>query len=160
MQGMQQRDGTRLCFNRILLAAENSLSGGKVEAGRMWTILKLKPVRFPKRSDLGWERKEMAGRTPGFWKDRRAVSELGGCMRSLLGEAHWEVGFVRVNEGCPLRTQVERLVPPSPGAIQHVSSAGERGREGTSQLREELSGGCETGGAARSKGGTNKGHTP
>lgn len=50
----------------------------------------------------------MAGRTPGFWKDRHAVSELGGCMRSLLGEVHWELGFVCVNEGCPLRTQVER----------------------------------------------------
>lgn len=105
----QRRDGTRLCFNRILLAAENnSLSGGKVEAGRMWTILKLKPVRFPKRSDLGWERREMARRTPGFWKDRRAVSELGGCMRSLLGEAHWELGFVCIKEGCPLGTQLEK----------------------------------------------------
>lgn len=29
-------------------------------------------------------------------------------MRSLPGEAHWELGFVCVNEGCPLGTQVER----------------------------------------------------
>lgn len=39
------------------------------------------------------------------------------------------------------------------------SSAGERGREGTSWVREELSRGRETGGAASGKGGTRKDHT-
>lgn len=50
---------------------------------------------------------------------------------------------------------------PSPGTIQRVSSAGERGRERTSQLREgEVSGGCkDTGGATSYKGGARKDHT-
>lgn len=46
--------------------------------------LKIKAMEFSNRSDLGWERRETAGMTPMFWKDRAALHELRGCKRSSL----------------------------------------------------------------------------
>lgn len=62
--------------------------GAKWKQAECGYTLKLKPVRFPKRWDLGWERGEVAGVTPVFWKDGHAVPELGGCKRSLPWEGH------------------------------------------------------------------------